>query len=84
MMNNMKNILLLFAMIGVAVTASSCKIRKAMYDQPKNETLTASDFFSDRRSARPLIEGTVARGHLNDDKHFYEGKVDGKPAETFP
>ena len=27
----------------------------------------------DGRSARPLIEGTVARGHLNDDAAFYTG-----------
>ena len=32
-------------------------IRKAMYDQPKYEPLEATDFFGDRRSARPLIEG---------------------------
>ncbi len=28
--------------------------------------------------------GTVARGELELDDHFYRGKVDGKPAETFP
>ena len=33
----------------------------------------------------PLIEGTVARGHLNDDAAFYTGKgPDGKPLDTFP
>lgn len=63
---------------------SGCKIRKEMYDQPKYEALTASDFFGDRRSARPLIEGTVARGQLHEDAHLYEGLVDGKPAPTFP
>ena len=32
-----------------------------------------------------LIEGTVARGHLNDDAAFYTGKgPDGKPVDTFP
>jgi len=46
---------------------------------------SASEFFEDGRSARPLPEGTVARGHLNDDTAFYTGKgPDGKPLDTFP
>lgn len=63
-------------------------IRKAMYDQPKYEPLEATDFFGDRRSARPLIEGTVAQGHLRLDDHLYDGleEVDGslRQAQTFP
>ena len=55
-----------------------------MYDQPKYEPFQKSDFFADDRSERSLVAGTIARGHLNDDKHLYEGTVDGKPAETFP
>ncbi len=63
-------------------------IRKAMYDQPKYEPLEATDFFGDRRSARPLIEGTVAQGHLQLDDHLYLGleEVDGdfRQAQTYP
>jgi hypothetical protein len=56
-----------------------------MHDQPKYIPLRPSEFFTDGRSARPLPEGTVARGHLNDDVLFYTGKgADGKPADTFP
>ena len=33
-----------------------------------------SDFFADGRSARPLPEGTVARGQLRADKVFFTGK----------
>jgi cytochrome c553 len=56
-----------------------------MHDQPKYIPLRPSDFFADGRSERPLIEGTVARGHLDDDAAFYTGKgPDGKPLETFP
>ena len=69
---------------GACVVLSGCEIRKAMYDQPKYQALQQSDFFGDERSARPLIEGTVARDHLRADRHFYEGVVDGKPAEVFP
>lgn len=71
----------LVALIGLA---TGCRIRKEMYDQPKYEPLTQSDFFGDNRSARPLIEGTVARGHLHEDQHLYDGMVDGNLATTFP
>ncbi len=40
--------------------------------------------FADGTSARPLVEGTVARGDLRLDPHLYTGKVDGQDAETFP
>jgi hypothetical protein len=55
-----------------------------MSDQPREKPFAASDFFGDGRSARPLVEGTVARGHLDLDEHLNEGKVDGKDATTFP
>ncbi len=58
--------------------------RKDMYDQPKYEPYDPSTIFKDGTSSRPQIEGTVARGDLRADSHFYEGKVDGKDAETFP
>lgn len=59
--------------------------RQDMHDQPKYIPLRPSDFFGDGRSARPLIEGTVARGHLDDDVAFQTGKgPDGKFIDTFP
>jgi mono/diheme cytochrome c family protein len=59
--------------------------RQDMHDQPKFIPLRPSGFFADGRSERPLIEGTVPRGHLNDDTAFYTGKgPDGKPLDTFP
>jgi cytochrome c len=45
-----------------------------MQDQPKYIPLRPSDFFADGRSARPIPEGTVARGQLRADKVFYTGK----------
>ena len=35
--------------------------------QPKQRPLSPSDFFGDKRSGRPLVEGTVYRGQLEDD-----------------
>jgi len=56
-----------------------------MQDQPKFIPLRPTTFFDDGRSERPLIEGTVARGHLNDDVALYTGMgPDGKPVDTFP
>ena len=66
------------AVLLAAAALAGC--RQDMQDQPKFIPLRPSDFFSDGRSERPLIEGTVARGHLDDDTAFYTGKgPDGKP-----
>ena len=43
------------------------------------------DFFADRRSARPVVEGTVARGQLRTDTALFTGKgEDGKDVTEFP
>jgi hypothetical protein len=74
-----------FALLTAAssvMMASAC--RQDMHDQPRYEPLEASLLFRDGRASRPLVEGTVARGHLQLDKHLYTGKVGGKDATTFP
>jgi mono/diheme cytochrome c family protein len=48
-----------------------------MHDQPRYDTLEASDFFVDGKSARPPVEGTIARGQLHQDESFHTGKVRG-------
>lgn len=58
--------------------------RQDMHDQPKYKAQARSDFFLDQRAGRPLVEGTVPRGFLRADTLLYTGKVDGKPADTFP
>ena len=55
-----------------------------MHDQPKFIPLRQSTFFTDSRSARPLVAGTVARGQLRDDMLLYTGKANGTDAEVFP
>jgi len=75
--------LTLGALVLAAAGLSGC--RQDMHDQPKYIPLRPSTFFTDGRSARPLIEGTVARGHLNEDTLYYTGKgPDTKPAKEFP
>ncbi|HYT89510.1 MAG TPA: cytochrome c [Gemmataceae bacterium] len=45
-----------------------------MARQPAYRPLQPSAFFPDGRSARPLVPGTVARGHLDEDSAFFTGK----------
>ena len=58
--------------------------RQDMHDNPRHEPLEASRVFADGSSARPLVEGTVARGHLNDDEFLHTGKMGGTPVAEFP
>jgi mono/diheme cytochrome c family protein len=55
-----------------------------MHDQPKIKAYGEADFFADRRGTRPIPEGTVARGFLNDDDLMYAGKVNGQFVDEFP
>ena len=68
----------------VLCLAATAACRQDMHDQPRAEPFEESDFFGDRRSVRPAVEGTIARGHLRLDEHFYTGKIDGALAATFP
>jgi mono/diheme cytochrome c family protein len=45
-----------------------------MHNQPKYRPLRASAFFADGSSARPPVEGTIARGTLQTDASFFTGK----------
>lgn len=54
--------------------AAGC--RMDMQDQPRYEVYEPSTFFKDGLASRPLVEGTVARGYLRDDKQLYTGKRD--------
>jgi len=58
--------------------------RSDMQNQPYYRPLRESDFYADRRSARPLIQGTVARGHLNADAYFYTGKIGSNDGDYMP
>jgi len=72
----------LFLALAGLLAIAGC--RQDMHDQPKYVPLRGSGFFADGRSARPLVEGTVARGQLDDDTLFQTGKTDGVLAAQFP
>jgi len=65
-----------------ALSLGAC--RQDMHDAPRYEPLEASTFFANGSGSRMPVANTVARGQLNQDRHLYEGVVDGRPAETFP
>lgn len=48
-----------------AIALGGC--RQDMASQPKHRALSPAAFFDDGRSARPLVEGAVARGALEQD-----------------
>ncbi len=73
------------SLFGIAsLILTGCELRQAMYDQEKYEPLEKSSFFADGQSWRPQVEGTVARGELREDTHFYEGIVNGELSNVLP
>jgi mono/diheme cytochrome c family protein len=69
--------LLVLAVVGVGC-------RQQMDNQPRYKPYRASKFFADGQSARPVVEGTVARGQLDEEPAFFTGKVSGKDVDRLP
>ncbi|HYM75482.1 MAG TPA: cytochrome c [Candidatus Dormibacteraeota bacterium] len=70
------------ALLLLLALTSACRLD--MHVQPRQNPLSRSDFYSDQRSARPPVEGTVARGQLHEDTYFYTGKIGNNPGEQLP
>jgi hypothetical protein len=64
------------------VAGSAC--RQDMHNQPKYRPLRPSTLYADGSSARPLVEGTVARGTLQEDEAFFTGRLDKVPVKELP
>jgi mono/diheme cytochrome c family protein len=62
-------------LLGLLLAASGCQ--QQMASQPPYRPLVGSTFFTDGRSARPLVEGTVARDALglHADSAYYTGMM---------
>jgi len=71
-----------FAAITAIALTAGCRID--MHVQPRQNPLSRSDFYTDQRSARPPVEGTVARGQLHEDAYFYTGKIGNNPGDVMP
>jgi mono/diheme cytochrome c family protein len=72
----------LAALFVLLALSTACRID--MHVQPRQNPLSRSDFYTDQRSARPIVEGTVARGQLHADSYFYTGKIGDNPGDVMP
>jgi mono/diheme cytochrome c family protein len=70
--------------VGLLALLATAACRQDMHDQPRFKPLAKSDFYDDLRSARPPVEGTVARGQLHEDSYFYTGKIGNDPGDVLP
>ena len=58
--------------------------RQDMHDAPRYDPLETSAITPGQPSARPLLEGTVARGHLNENALLHTGMQNDTPVTSFP
>ncbi|CAN5500516.1 hypothetical protein BH11ARM2_BH11ARM2_32290 [soil metagenome] len=55
-----------------------------MWRQQKQGPLDESTFFADGQASRPLLPGTIAKGHLRKDDAFFTGAQNGKWVTELP
>jgi mono/diheme cytochrome c family protein len=68
--------------LAALLTLAAC--RQKMANQPRYDPYEPSDFFADGMSARPRIEGTVARGEISNNPFLDTGKINGQDGDGFP
>ncbi|MDC3379122.1 cytochrome c [Planctomycetota bacterium] len=77
-----------FAVIAKARSSKTTKPRihviHDMDNQERFKAQQANPMFADGRSMRPPLPGTVARGELKEDDHFYRGIVANAWAAEYP
>jgi hypothetical protein len=78
-MTDASRFLLIVCAAACSMLLTGCQLKQDMAHQPKALPLAPSEFFTDGRSERPLIENTVARGSLADDALFVP-----KDSNSFP
>ncbi|HRI04475.1 MAG TPA: cytochrome c [Pyrinomonadaceae bacterium] len=76
MLKNKRNYLYGLLLIAYCLLTVGCGLRFDMQDQPRYKVYKKSEWFKDGLSTRDQVAGTVARGHLHDNKAFYTGKID--------
>ena len=64
------------------LSATGC--RQDMHNTPSAQPLRESHFVKGVSSARPLVEGTIARGTLQDDAAFFTGKSGAVLVDALP
>jgi hypothetical protein len=66
-------LVMLSCVVMMAILSSAC--HQKMANEPKYIPLRESEFFDDGNSSRPLVQGTIARGYLQEDREFFTGKA---------
>jgi mono/diheme cytochrome c family protein len=69
---------------GIAALSILTGCRQDMQDQPKMIPQRGTHFFNDGRSARPQVEGTVARNEVDVTDYFHTGLLNGKEQDAMP
>lgn len=77
-----RNRLLAVAVAVAAAALAGC--RQDMHNSPKAIPLRESVFFRNGSSARPIVEGTVPRGSLQDDATFFTGRNGADDTNALP
>lgn len=74
-----------YALLGAGALVALAGCHTDMWTQPKVTTYKESEMFEDGKSARPLEDGVVARGHVRTDKARFQGRgPDGKFVTEMP
>jgi len=76
MLKNKRTYLYGLLLAAYCLLTIGCGLRSDMQDQPRYKVYKKSEWFKDGLSTRDQVAGTVARGHLHDNKAFYTGKID--------
>src|SRR5438128_6206181 len=76
--------ILIFCLLPTAFCLLLSGCRRDMQDQPKAIAYRENSFFKDGTGSRPLVEGTVPRGYLREDREMYLGKKSAVATQPGP
>ncbi len=73
----------IFGLVSLGLLIAGC--HTDMWKQPKTEPLDESaSLFADGAASRPLVPGSIARGHLRLDDGYFTGIENGKFVDQIP
>jgi mono/diheme cytochrome c family protein len=70
--------------LGGGCDEANIDLQGNLEDHGRITAMEPTPFFADGTSARPIVDGTVARGDARLDEHLYTGMVNGREAAEFP
>jgi hypothetical protein len=73
-----------FSALAFAASTLATGCHVDMWQQPRVNPLSKSDFHADNAGSRPVVDGTVVHGRARHDEPMYTGTQDGKPISAVP